>query len=135
MNFTINSQKICFDYSKSAKCNCIKFACKIISRYYDFGLGSDHDCEIENYFEEWKEPIWKEIQPIYAKLKQINSAQTPSPIEIEIENSPTKELDPLVDTFELSEGQKLDLNVGRILFECKTMKLVNVEKLKNNESK
>jgi hypothetical protein len=46
-----------------------------------------------------------------------------------------KILDPLVDKFSVEENPKLDLNVKRILFECKTMKLVKVEKLKKDKSK
>ena len=52
-----------------------------------------------------------------------------------MEKTDNKILDPLVDTFSVEENPKLDLNVRRILFECKTMKLVKVEKLKKDKSR
>jgi hypothetical protein len=108
-------------------------------RYFNYGLGSDDDCEIETYFEEWKENIWAEITPIYAnlkigeiknELKKTEALQLSPKVKLE-----EKSLCPLTDCFKQNDHDNFDLNVRRILFECKTMELIKVEKLKTNESK
>ena len=43
-------------------------------------------------------------------------------------------LNPLKDTFSKEEVGKLDLNANRILFECKTMHLINIQSMKKNKS-
>ena len=101
-------------------------------------MGSDDDCEIETYFEEWKEGIWKEIPPIFEAIStEQNSQVALSPLEpksvVKVSSGPSI-LDPLVDKFSPELNPKLDINVKRILFECKTMKLVKVEKLKQDKS-
>lgn len=46
-----------------------------------------------------------------------------------------KLLDPLKDVFKKDNSRKLDMNVERFLFECQTMQIMEVEKLKVDQSK